>query len=144
MQESDKLYVVVMCLFKMLRIKKNYVPLRKEQLYLFHLKRNKYNDRHQRKGHLQHSVHKNETKGMYGDVCRMKSLGKTPHAGAEGGLAAPAESEVHFRSDIFTQNFGPNQHIIKKPALNAGILLYPPYEVVTIQLYLKQQLHEQR
>src|SRR5699024_11176732 len=47
MQESDKLYVVVMCLCKMLRIKKNYVPLRKEQLYLFHLKKNKYNARPQ-------------------------------------------------------------------------------------------------
>ncbi|HLR53171.1 MAG TPA: hypothetical protein VK078_00425 [Pseudogracilibacillus sp.] len=39
----------------------------------------------------------------------MKSLGKTPYGGAEGGLAAPEESEVHFRSDIFTQNFGHNQ-----------------------------------
>src|SRR5699024_11644380 len=60
-------------------------------------------------GYIQHSVDKNETKEMYGDSCRMKSLGKTPHGGAEGGLAAPAESEVHFRSDIFTQNFGHNR-----------------------------------
>src|SRR5699024_135120 len=42
------------------------------------------------------------------DSCRKKSLGKTPHGKAEGGLTAPAESEVHFRSDIFTHNFGCN------------------------------------
>src|SRR5699024_2912910 len=33
---------------------------------------------------------------------------KTPHGEAEGGLTAPAESEVHFRSGIFTHNFGRN------------------------------------
>jgi len=45
---------------------------------------------------------------MYEDSCRMKRLGKTPLGGAEGGFAAPAKSEVHFRSDIFIQNFGHN------------------------------------
>ncbi|HLR53651.1 MAG TPA: hypothetical protein VK078_02900 [Pseudogracilibacillus sp.] len=48
---------------------------------------------------------------MYGDSCRMKSSGKTSHGGAEGSLAAPAESEVHFQSDIFTQNFGHNRFL---------------------------------
>ncbi|HLR53355.1 MAG TPA: hypothetical protein VK078_01360 [Pseudogracilibacillus sp.] len=38
----------------------------------------------------------------------MNSLGKTPSGRAEGGLAAPVESEVHFRSDIFTHNFAHN------------------------------------
>jgi len=33
---------------------------------------------------------------MYGDSCRMKSLGKTPHGGAEGGLAAPAKKRSTF------------------------------------------------
>ena len=45
---------------------------------------------------------------MYGDSCRMNSLGKTPRGRAKGGLAAPVESEVHFRSDIFTHNFAHN------------------------------------
>jgi len=37
----------------------------------------------------------------------MKILGKTLHGGAEAevGLAAPEKIEVHFRSDIFIQNF---------------------------------------
>src|SRR5699024_9446747 len=47
----------------------------------------------------------NQTKEMYVDSCRMRSLAKTPHGKAEGGLAAPAESGVHFRSDIFTLLF---------------------------------------
>ena len=55
---------------------------------------------------------------MCEDSCRIKSLGKTPHGEAEGGLTAPAESEVHFRSDIFTHNFGRNQ---KRMNLQGGI-----------------------
>jgi len=42
--------------------------------------------------------------------CREKSLNKTPHSKAKGDIAAaPAESEVHFWSDIFTHGYKLNQ-----------------------------------
>jgi len=33
---------------------------------------------------------------MCEDSCRIKSLGKTPHGRAEGGLAAPAKKRITF------------------------------------------------
>jgi len=41
---------------------------------------------------------KNETEEIYVDSCRTKGLDKSPYGKAGGGLSAPAESEVYFRS----------------------------------------------
>ena len=41
---------------------------------------------------------------IYVDSYRMKSLNQTPYGKARGGLAAPVESKVYFRSDIFAHH----------------------------------------
>lgn len=52
------------------------------------------------------TMSKKETQEIYEDLCRKRCKGKTPHDGAEDKFAAPAKIVVHFRSDVFTHDFG--------------------------------------